>query len=344
MTNFELLQRLCETPGVPGREEQIRALIVREMTPLVDEIRVDKMGSVIGTKKGMDGPTVMIAAHMDEIGFIVKHVDDKGFVRVQPLGGFDPRNLVAQRVHVHCHTGEVLLGTMRPTAEAPDADRSKARKLTDIYIDLGLSGDAAKQKVELGDPVTMARTCERIGENVVSKSLDNRLSVFVMLEALRTMSVSRCTIHAVATVQEEIGLRGATPAAFALQPDIGIALDVTLAGDFPGGSDPERVTELGKGTAIKIMDSSLICDRRIVKDFRRVAEAHSIPYQLEILSAGGTDAGAIQRSRGGVPAFTLSTPTRYIHTVNEMASVRDIEAGIQLLATWLEEAHQLDLT
>lgn len=343
MDNFELLQRLCETPGVPGREEKIRELIVAELTPLVDEIRIDAMGSVIGTKKGIDGPTVMIAAHMDEIGFVVKHVDDKGFLRVQPLGGFDPRNLIAQRVQVHCHTGETLLGAFQPTAEGPDADRSKARKLTDLYIDLGLPGDVVKAKVELGDPVTMARTCERIGDNVVSKSLDNRLSVFVMLEALRTMSASRCTIHAVATVQEEIGLRGALPAAFALEPDMGIALDVTLAKDVPGGSEPERVTELGKGTAIKILDSSLICDRRIVKDFRRVAEAHGIPYQLEILAAGGTDAGAIQRSRGGVPSFTLSTPTRYIHTVNEMASVKDIEAGIQLLASWLEEAHLLDL-
>ncbi|MGC4044572.1 MAG: M42 family metallopeptidase [Armatimonas sp.] len=344
MLNFELLKRLCETPGVPGREEQIRAVVTDALNPLVDELSTDVMGNVIGVKRGVDGPTIMIAAHMDEIGFIVKHVDDKGFLRVQPLGGFDPRNLIAQRVYVHCHTGEVLLGAFMPSAEGPDADRSKARKLTDLFIDLGLPADEVKSKVELGDPVTMARTCEKLGDMVVSKSLDNRLSVFVMIEAIRQMSASRCTILAVATVQEEVGLRGALPAAYALNPDIGIALDVTIAKDYPGGSEPERVTQLGKGTAIKIMDSSLICDPRLVKDFRRVAESHSIPYQLEILAAGGTDAGAIQRSRGGVPSFTLSTPTRYIHTVNETAAVADIEASINLLSAWLEEAHQLNLT
>jgi tetrahedral aminopeptidase len=343
MMNFDLLKRLCETPGIPSREEQIRAVVTEALTPLVDEIQVDVMGNVIGTRAGMGGPTVMIAAHMDEIGFIVKHVDDKGFVRVQPLGGFDPRNLIAQRVHVHCHTGEVLLGVFMPPVEAPDADRNKARKLSELFIDLGLSADDAKAKIELGDPVTLARTCERVGETIISKSLDNRLSVFVMLEALRQLSASRCTIHAVATVQEEIGLRGATPAAYALKPDIGIALDITLARDYPGGTDSERVTQLGKGTAIKIMDASLVCDPRLVKDFRRVADAHSIPYQLEILAAGGTDAGAIQRSRSGIPSFTLSTPTRYVHTVNEMAAVKDIEASINLLAYWLEEAHLLNL-
>jgi tetrahedral aminopeptidase len=344
MMNFELLKRLCETPGIPGREEQIRAVVTGALEPLVDEISVDTLGNVIGVKRGIDGPTIMIAAHMDEIGFIVKHIDDKGFIRVQPLGGFDPRNLIAQRVHVHGHKGEVLLGAFMPAAEGADADRTRARKLTDLFIDVGLSGDDVKAKVELGDPVTLARTCERVGDTVVSKSLDNRLSVFVMIEALRQLSASRCTILAVATVQEEIGLRGALPAAYALQPDIGIALDVTIARDYPGGTEPERVTQLGKGTAIKIMDSSLICDPRLVKDFRRVAEAQSIPYQMEILSAGGTDAGAIQRSRGGVPSFTLSTPTRYVHTVNEMAAVTDIEASINLLACWLEEAHTLNLT
>jgi endoglucanase len=344
MRNFKLLKRLCETPGVPGQEDAIRDVVLEELKSLTDEVSVDVMGNVIGVKKGVDGPTVMLAAHMDEIGFIVKHIDDKGFIRVQPLGGFDPRNLIAQRVHIHGHKGETLLGAFMPTAEGPDADRSKARKLTDLFIDVGLSGDDVKAKVELGDMVTLARTCEKMGELVVSKSLDNRLSVFVMLEALREMSASRCTIVAVATVQEEIGLRGALPAAYAQKPDIGIALDVTLARDYPGGSEPERVTQLGKGTAIKIMDSSLICDPRLVKDFRRVAEAHSIPYQLEILAAGGTDAGAIQCSRGGVPSFTLSTPTRYVHTVNESAAVKDIEASIHLLASWLEEAHTLNLT
>ncbi len=341
--NFELLKRLCETPGVPSREEPIRKLVIEEMKPLVDEVRVDVMGNVIGFKRGVGGPRVMIAAHMDEIGFLVKHIDDKGFLRVQPVGGFDARVLIAQRVYVHGYTGERLLGAFQPAAKPThlltDEERKKALTVDDLFIDLGLSGEEVKRRVRLGDPVTMARSAEVIGENVVSKTLDNRLSVFIMLEALKVLHSHQCDIYAVATVQEEIGLRGAITAAYDLKPDIGLALDVTLAGDYPGGQEQDRVTQLGQGTAIKIMDGSLICHPKLVAHFRDVAEAHDIPYQMEILPRGGTDAGGIQRSRGGVPSFTLSTPCRYVHTVNEMAAIRDIEASINLLAAYLEEAH-----
>lgn len=341
--NFELLKTLCETPGVPSREEPIREVVIEAMKPLVDSISVDVMGNVIGYKKGTGGPKVLIAAHMDEIGFLVKHIDDKGFIRLQPVGGFDPRNLVAQRVWVHGFTGESLLGALQPASKpihtATAEELSKPPKLESLFVDLGLSAEEVRQKVEIGDQVTLARTCERVGNQVTSKTLDNRLSVFIMLEALKIISAHQCEIYAVATVQEEVGLRGATPVAYALEPDIAIALDVTLAMDIPGGEAAERVTELGKGTAIKIMDSSLLCHPRLVRHFRDVAEAHGIPYQLEILGRGGTDAGGMQRVRGGIPSFTLSTPCRYVHTVNESAAVTDIEASIQLLATWLEEAH-----
>src|SRR5262249_34181292 len=176
---------------------------------------------------------------------------------------------------------------------------------------------------------------------IVSKTLDNRLSVFVMIEALRLLQSTpvKANLLAVATTQEEVGLRGATTAAYALQPDIGIALDVTLANDFPGPPDHDQVTRLGNGTAIKVSDSSLLCHPKLVRHFRDVAEARNIKYQLEVLPRGGTDAGGIQRSRGGVPSFTLSLPTRYIHTVNEMAHADDIQAAIALLAAYLEEAH-----
>jgi len=341
--NFPLLKRLCETPGVPSREERIRAVVIEEMTPLVDSIRVDAMGNVIGVRKGLGGPKVMIAAHMDEIGFLVRHIDDQGFLRVQPVGGFDARVLVAQRVEVHGHAGDTLLGAFQPAAKPThlltEAERAKPLSLDDLFVDLGLDAETVGAKVELGDPITLARTCERMGDKVVSKSLDNRLSVFVMLEALRCLSAHACEIHAVATVQEEIGLRGATPAAYDIAPDIGIALDITLAGDFPGGRDDSRITSLGKGTAIKIMDSSLICHPALVRHFRDLATEHGIPHQMEILPRGGTDAGGIQRVRGGIPSFTLSTPTRYVHTVNETAAISDIESSIELLHRWLEVCH-----
>ncbi|MBC8101888.1 MAG: M20/M25/M40 family metallo-hydrolase, partial [Cytophagales bacterium] len=172
-----------------------------------------------------------------------------------------------------------------------------------------------------------------------SKSLDNRLSVFVMLEALRALSAHQCEIFAVATTQEEVGLRGASAAAYHLKPDVGIALDVTLALDYPGGTEADQITQLGKGTAIKIMDTSLLCHPKLVRHLRDLADEHDIPYQLEVLHLGGTDSGAIQRSRGGVPSCTLSTPCRYVHTVNEMASIGDIDASISLLREFLETAH-----
>jgi endoglucanase len=342
--NFDLLKRLCETPGVPGREEPIRALVKDEMKTLVDEMRVDAMGSVVGVKKGSGGgPKVMIAAHLDEIGFLVKHIDDKGFLRLQPLGGFDARVLVAQRVYVHGFGGERLLGALQPAAKPThlltDEERNKPPKLDDLFVDVGLTADEVKTKVEIGDPVTLARTCEMIGGNVTSKTLDNRVSVFVMLEALRALGEHTADIYAVATTQEEVGLRGATTAAFHLQPDVGIAVDVTLAGDYPGNPAQDQITQIGNGTAIKIMDGSLICHPQLVRHFRDVAEKHEIKHQLEVLPRGGTDAGALQRSRGGVPAFTLSIPCRYVHTVNETASLTDIEATIILLARYLEEAH-----
>lgn len=347
--NFDLLKKLCETPGVSSREDPIRRVVVEELRPLVDSIEADVMGNVIGFKKGSGtAPRVMIAAHMDEIGFLVKFIEDKGFLRLLPVGGWDPRVMVAQRVLVHGFKGETLRGTLMPAAKPihllTGEDVNKPPKVDEFFVDLGLPADKVKELIEVGDMVTMDRTAEQIGDTIVSKTLDNRLSVFVMIEALRKLKNTsvKSNLLAVATTQEEVGLRGAVTAAYALKPDIGIALDITLANDFPGPPDHERVTELGKGAAIKISDSSLLCHPKIVRHFRDIAEEQKITYQLEVLPRGGTDAGGIQRSRGGVPSFTLSVPTRYVHTVNEMAHQDDILAAIDLLAAYLEEAHTRD--
>jgi len=346
--NIELLKRLCETPGVSGREERIRRLVADELKSVADEVKFDAMGNVIAVKRGNGGPRVMIAAHMDEIGFLVRHIDDKGFLRLQPVGGWDARVLFAQRVYVHGHTGTTLLGALMPAAKPvhllTEEERRKQPTVEEFFVDLGLPADKVRELVEIGDPVTMARTAEEVGDTIMSKTLDDRVSVFVMIEALREVKEHRCEIVAVATVQEEVGLRGALTSAYALNPDIGIAIDVTLANDYAGADETERITRLGGGAAIKVMDSSLICHPKLVRHFRDVAEKHAIPYQLEILTRGGTDAGAIQRAREGVPSFTLSIPTRYVHTVNEMAAKADIEACIQLLARYLEEAHTREYT
>lgn len=342
--NFELLKKICELPGIPGREDAVRDLVLAEMGPLVDDISVDALGNVVGVRKGDGGPRVMVAAHMDEIGFLVKHIDDKGYIRVHPVGGFDPRVLPAQRVFVHGFAGETLRGALAVAAKPIhllDPSDIKPPKIEDLFVDVGLSADDVKAKVEVGDMITLEGPVERIGANVFGKSFDDKICVFQMIEALRALK-GRTTseIVAVATTQEEVGLRGAQTSAFHVEPDIAVALDITLAMDIPGSAEQDAVSRLGGGCAIKIMDSSTISNHKLVQHMREVARAAGIKHQLEILPRGGTDAGAMQRSRGGVPAITLSIPTRYVHTVNEMCNVADIQASVDLLARYLERAHE----
>ncbi len=343
--NVDLLKRLCETPGIAGREDQIRDIVLTELRPLVDQVRVDVMGNLVGVKRGSGGPRVMVAAHTDEIGFFVKHVDDDGFLRLQPVGGFDARVLMAQRVLVHGFAGQTLRGAVQ-LATKPihllDPAEAKPPKIEELFVDLGLSGDRVKALVEVGDMVTLDRTLEAVGDCVMSKSLDDRLGVYVMIEAARAVTASQADLFFVATSQEEVGLRGAQTAAFEIDPQIGIALDVTLAGDYPGGPADQRVSKLGNGVAIKVMDSSHISHPKLLRHLRDLADQHGISYQLEILPRGGTDAGAMQRTRIGMPAITLSIPTRYVHTVNELANTADIDGCVALLTRYLEDAGSRD--
>lgn len=343
--NLELLKKIAETPGISGREEQVRALMVEELRTLTDEVNVDPLGNVIALKRGKSDRRVMLAAHMDEIGFMVKHIDKQGFIRMQPVGGFDPRVLFAQRVFVHGSAGERLRGVLMPSSKPihlMGGEKPAPPTLDDLFVDLGLPQEQVWAKVDIGDMITMDRTLESVGNMIVSKSMDDRVSLFVMLEALRALQHHEVTIFAVATVQEEVGLRGAATAAYHIDPDISVALDITLANDIPGGADQDVVTRLGEGTAIKVFDSSHIANYKLVRHFRDLAKQHHIPHQLEVLPRGGTDAGAMQRARAGSPAITLSTPTRYVHTVNEMLHQADLEAGITLLARYLEDAHNGD--
>lgn len=348
--DFDLLQRLCQTPGVAGREERFISLMRQELASLVDETHTDTLGNVIGLKRATTAPAdgtaprrVMLAAHMDEIGFLVRHIDEHGYLRLQPVGGFDARTLVAQRVHVHTEAGDILRGALQPASKPIhllDGDEAnKPPRIESLFVDLGLPADQVQASVQVGDMVTMDRSTERMGEAVISKALDDRLGLFVMLEALRTLGDHSVDIYAVATTQEEVGLRGAGTAAFAIEPHIGVALDITLAVEPPGGKAEDSITRMGGGTAIKIMDGASISHPGLVRHFRDLARRHDIPYQLEVLPRGGTDAGAVQQARSGTPSITLSIPVRYVHTVNEMAHLRDIEASFALLARYLEVAH-----
>ena len=342
--NVALLKKLSETPGVAGREEQVRELVIEQLKPLVDELTVDALGNVIALKKGNSDRRVMLAAHMDEIGFMVRYIEKDGWLRVQPLGGFDPRVLVAQRVLVHTQKVGVVRGVFMPQSKPIHLLEGKpeAAKLEELYIDTGLEGDAVREQVRIGDFVTMDRTLERLGERVTAKAMDDRAGVFTMIEAMRKLGDHKANVLAVATVQEEVGLRGAGTSAFSVEPDTAIALDVTLALDIPGMPEADAVTRLGDGAAIKVFDSSTISNYKLVRHMIEVAERHNVPHQMEVLPRGGTDAGAMQRVRGGAAAMTISVPTRYVHTVNEMVDLRDLDAASTLLARYLEEAHDGD--
>ncbi len=336
--NIDLLKRLCETPGIAGREDAVRALVREEMAGLVDEIKADALGNLIGVRSGNGGPRVMLAAHMDEIGFIVKHIDEHGFIRIHPVGGFDPSRLPAQRVTVHAHDGTTYVGSIGVAGKPihlQAANEVKPPTIDDLFVDIGLDGETARAALDIGDMITLERSLVQVGPNIVSKALDDRVGLFIMLEALRAVGTTQAEIIAVATVQEEVGVRGATTSTWALQPEIGIALDITPAGDFPGAPQEHVGVSLGKGVAIKVMDPGAISDYALNQRLRQIADEHDISYQLEILGRGGTDASAIQRSRSGVRATALSIPVRYAHTVNETCAVADVEAAIALLKQYI---------
>ncbi len=340
--NLSLLKQLSEAPGISGREERVRKILERECKALFDDVSVDPMGSLIATKKpkGKNGKRVLFACHIDEIGFYVKHVDDKGFVRVQNVGGFDMRNLFARRVMIQSSAGEDLVGLLnpsgRPTHIAKEEDKKKVPELSEFFVDLSLPAEQVKKKVRIGDPVTLVQEFDEIGQSVSGKCMDNRVAAFVVIEAMKKAKNPKYEVVLACTVQEEVGLRGAGPAAYTAEPDIAIGIDVTLAVDIPGVPEDERVTVHGGGVALTVMDGSVISDRSLVDEFESIAKKKEIPYQLSILPKGGTDTAAMQRSRGGCRAMTLSVPTRYIHTVTECVNKRDLASTIDLLAAWLD--------
>lgn len=343
--NLDLMKSLTQANGIPSVEDEVRKIVVKEMKTTTDDFRVDTMGNVIGHVAGNGGPKVAMAAHMDEIGFIVRYIDENGFIRLQPVGGFDPRTLVAQRVAIHTENDGQLVGTLMPGTKPihlmTPGDK-KDLELTDLFVDLGMQSELVKAKVKIGDMVTMRREFEEIGDMVISKSLDDRIGVYVMLEAVKAAGKVDAELYPIATVQEEVGLRGATTAAFGVQPEICIALDTTIAADIPGMPADSAVTKLGSGVAIKVFDSSQLPNRKLITHLREIAEQQEIPYQLEVLPRGGTDAGAFQRANDGVVTCTISIPSRYVHTVNEMCAKSDIQAAVDLLAQFLREAGSRD--
>ncbi|TVQ60340.1 MAG: M42 family peptidase [Phycisphaerales bacterium] len=362
--NVELLKRLCETPGVPGREERVRALIEKEVKGLFDNVEVDALGSLICTrapraaKKGGskkttakkptggkgEPPRVMLLCHMDEIGFYVSSIDEKGFVFLDPAGGFDTRNLFSRRVLVCTDKGDyqaVMNPGGRPIHISGPEERNKVPEVKEFFVDTGMTADEVKKKIQIGDYVVMDEPLIEIGQKVVSKALDNRVACWLGIEAVRTLEKSgaghSCEVVVAFTTQEEVGLRGARTASYSVRPDIGIGIDVTLACDTPGVPAAERVTEHGKGFALHIKDASFISDFGLVNDLEAVAKKKKVPYQRSILARGGQDGAAAQQAAAGARAVGVTVGTRYIHTVTEMVDKTDLAAARDVLAAYLEQ-------
>jgi endoglucanase len=340
--NTDLLKRLCETPGVPGHEHRVRDLITAEIKGLFDHVETDAMGSLLcrrdGKKKG--APKVMLLCHMDEIGFLVSHISKDGYLYVQPVGGFDPRNLFSRRVLVCTDNGD-FKGVMNPGGKpihiSSPEDRKKVPEVGEFFVDTGM-GNKAADHIRVGDFVVMDEPFVEIGDKVVSKALDNRIACWLGIEAIRAIGKKGrgAEIHVAFTTQEEVGLRGARTAAYKVRPDIGLGIDVTLACDTPGIPDQDATTRQGQGFGLHVRDSSFIADKALVAEIEALAIRKKIPFQRTMLAAGGQDGAAAQQAAAGARAVGIVVGTRYIHTVTEMIHKTDLAAARDIIAAYLE--------
>ena len=333
--NFKLIKKLSEVAGPSGFEDKIRETITKEIKSDVDSLTTDNMGNLVAFRKGASRKKLMIAAHMDEIGFIVTHIDDEGFLKFATLGGFDPKTLTAQRVIVHGKKDIIGVMGAKPIHVMTPEERDKKVVVKDFFIDLGMTKKEVEKIVEIGTPITRDRECIEMGQCVNGKSLDNRIAVYILIETIKKLKTKKLPFdtYFVFTVQEEVGLRGAQVAALNIQPNVAIALDTTIAYDVPGSCPQEQITKLGMGPGIKIMDSSVICNTKLVSFMKSVAEKNKIPYQAEIMQGGGTDTSMLQKMvAGGAIAGAVSIPTRHLHQVIESVHKKDVDNSIELLS------------
>jgi tetrahedral aminopeptidase len=321
----DLIKKLVETPGPSGHEGQVRELIRKEVEKLADDVRVDALGNLIVRKGELKegGKTIMLSGHMDEIGIMVTHIDENGFVRFTSVGFVMPYNCISGRVRFLDGTLGVIGLEMRQflgSVENPS--------LEGMFIDVGATS-RTDCPVKVGDVGVFHRPFEVMGKRLVSKAMDDRIACAVLIKALQDLKKTVNQLYFVFSTQEEVGLRGAMTSAYGIDPDFGLAVDVTPVLDTPKGLANE--VSLGKGPALKVMDSSLVVNPKMVEWTRKAAEKLGIPFQYEVLRRGGTDAGAINLTRSGVPATTISIPTRYVHSPSEMVDLEDVENAVRLV-------------
>ena len=335
-----LLEKLSNASGVSGREKEIRQVIRDELSSHVDELYTDTIGNLFAVKNGdEDGPKVMVAAHMDEVGLYIDSIDSNGFVKFRKIGGIDDRVLLSQRILMGESKSPGVIGVKPTHLKKPD-EQGKVVDSDSMFIDVGAtSKDEAGKAAKVDDTAIFATKFAQSGDIIKGKALDNRIGCAVLIELLK----KGCpfTLHGVFTVQEELGLRGARIAAYALNPDFGFALDTTTAGDTPTKRDVSPCTNMGAGPAITIMDGSVVSDKRLVNLLVDTAKKQGIPYQYKRTITGGTDSGAIHRVRAGVPSVTVSVPVRYIHAPVSMARLSDYQNTVELMYKTLCRAPEL---
>jgi putative aminopeptidase FrvX len=325
----QLLKTLTQISAPSGREDEIRAAIQTMIQPYADEIRVDALGNLIACKgkKAKDGKRIMLAAHMDEIGFIVSHVDAKGFARFSVLGGLSPHRRLATRV-------KFLNGARGVIACEREAEmKDRAPGLDRYFIDTGATSDK-DCPVKVGDVAVFDTEFQDLGNRVVARALDDRAGVALLVESLTQLKSGKNEVWYVFTVQEEVGTRGAGPASYGIDPEIGLALDVTPASDVPNTRERNPIA-LGGGPAIKVKDAGVISDPRIVQEMTRLAEKNCIPHQFEVMEMGGTDAAKMQVTGLGAQAGGIAIPVRHLHSPSEMLDLDDVKNAGKLLAAFL---------
>jgi len=337
---MELLKKLCEADGISGHEDDIISIFREALDGHADSFKTDAMKNIIAFRSGTQGdsrPKVMLAGHIDEIGFLVYNIDENGFASVVPVGGWDPANILGHTVRVHTRKSGILPAVMHRRWEPTQKARETTPKYDKLYLDFGLPFEEVEGKVSRGDWVSMDSGFSELGDCFVAKAFDDRVGAFIIIEAMRKYDNPSIDVYAVGTSQEEVGLRGSTVAAQTLNPDVAIAVDITGAGDTPGFPSRLKIAELGKGVTIKQMDSSVICSTSLVEYMRKLAESKNIDHQMEILVRGGTDTASMQKFSPGAHSTCLSIPTRYGHSPVAVISRHDVLCAIELLVAFLND-------
>ena len=338
----ELLKKLTDASGISGFEDGIRNVIISEIKDHVDEIEVDNMGNMIATRKGKEGgKKVMLAAHMDEIGLMVRYIDKNGFIKFSKIGGINDQMLLNQEVTVKTSKGDVIgvIGS-KPPHRMKSSEMKKVISYDDMFIDIGAADkEEAEKMVAIGDPILINQDFAELGKSLVkAKALDNRVGCAVLVEVMKKLE-SDATVYGVATVQEEVGLKGAKTSAFKVNPDLAIVLDVTISGDHPGIKEEEAPAKAGKGPVIVLADASgrgIITNLKVKELLTSTADEEKIPYQLEVSEGGTTDASVIHLTREGIPTGVISPAARYIHTPVSVVNVEDVENAVKLIVAVLK--------